>query len=365
MEKDQINMTILKLVSKTFSFMSEPHRKNLAGVLSAFFYSKKFSLRDFSSYLPGESSVKHKLKRLKYFFDTVKFSDDFWKSFVKTIFCLPYFKLRRRKYITLALDATTLKDDFWILAVSITFCGRSIPIYIKMWKDVNVSYNYWERVKEVVKKLKKILPKNFKYEIVADRGFQGEEMFSLLKEEGLDFIVRINGAYSAKTSEGNMFIQLPLFDNGMYRDVTLGKTNPTSDLNLAITSKIGEDGEEKKWYLATTREGYEETIDTYATRFWIEESFKDLKSVLGWETYTKKVPQKKYMEGMVILSCLSYALQISIGGGIPVSESEEDKTSVLARLRHVLNGTKELAKNSIFKFLALFSSSWYRVRLVY
>jgi len=45
--------------------------------------------------------------------------------------------------ITLALDATTLKEDFWILAVTVSFNGRGIPLYLKCWKGVNESYLYY------------------------------------------------------------------------------------------------------------------------------------------------------------------------------------------------------------------------------
>ena len=52
--------------------------------------------------------------------------------------------------------------------------------------------NYWDRVKTVLTELKEILPKGYKFEIVSDRGFQGDVMFQMCKELGIDFIIRIN-----------------------------------------------------------------------------------------------------------------------------------------------------------------------------
>jgi hypothetical protein len=66
---------------------------------------------------------------------------------------LPGFKIRKRKYISILLNATTLKDDYWILAACISFEGRSIPIYLKMWSGANEPYDYCKRVIKFMKNI--------------------------------------------------------------------------------------------------------------------------------------------------------------------------------------------------------------------
>jgi hypothetical protein len=308
---------------------------------------------DISTSLSGDTTTKHKHKRLIYFLDSINIDINFWKSYSLAIFSLPGFKFKKRKMITLALDATTLKDDFWILAVTISFNGRGLPLYLKCWQGVNESYNYWNRVQSVLRDLKEILPKGYLFEIVADRGFQGDKMFQMCKELGIDFIIRINDSYKVKLSNGQEYIQISLFNDGYYITESLGKESQTPDMNLCVNSKVLENGAVAKWYLvANKRElSQEAMVERYSTRFWIEEGFKDLKSRLHWERYTEKIPQKERLTKCVAISCLSYAIQTAIGNQIDMSDSDRKRTSVFNKFRQsIRRGTEEL-KQIILNFI--------------
>jgi hypothetical protein len=318
----------------------------MADLITAFLTNTSFALWDIASSLSGNTATKHKHKRLIYFLDSLTIDTDFWKSFSLAIFSLPGFKFKKRKIITLALDATTLKDDFWLLAVTISFNGRGIPLYLKSWKGVNESYNYWERIRLVLKELKEILPKGYLFEIVADRGFQGDVMFKMCKELGIDFIIRINDCYKVKVN-GVEYVQLSIFNDGYYITESLGKKSQTPDINLCVNSKILENGEVAKWYLVSNRRelSQEAMTERYTTRFWIEEGIKDLKSKMHWECYTEKIPQKARLEKCIIISCLSYAVQTAIGNQIEMSASERKRTSVFNKFRQsIRRGTDELQR---------------------
>ncbi|MFB6258842.1 MAG: hypothetical protein ABEH38_09120, partial [Flavobacteriales bacterium] len=85
--------------------------------------------------------------------------------------------------------------------------------------------------------------------------------------------------------------------------------------------------------------------ERYTHRFWIEESFKDLKSKLHWERYTKKIPEKDRLMKCITVSCLSYALQTALGGQLKMGEKERLTTSVFNKFRQAIRrGTEELEK---------------------
>jgi hypothetical protein len=112
-----------------------------------------------------------------------------------------------------------------------------------------------------------------------------------------------------------------------------------------------------KWYLATNRETtQQEAVFKYKQRFWIEESFKDLKSKLHWEKYTKKKPKQGRLQKCIIVSSLSYCIQTAIGKELKMSESEKKTTSLFNKFRQAFRrGTEELEK-VIFKFSAYIST---------
>lgn len=338
------------ILKRTFPQYNKYSQQTLAELLLALFSHQRLTLRHIASRLLGTTNVKHKLKRLQNFLDKLTLDESFWQSYVQTLFCLPYMKLRSRKKITLLIDATSLKDDVWILAASISYRGRSLPVYLKQWKGVNTHFDYWERVEEFAHQLKELLPDDLDYELIGDGGFEGARMFALCRRMGWEQVIRINGSYSIKTPGGQEFIQLSLFDDGHYRQVIIGKTNPTEGMNLAVCSAPTS---ERRWYLATTVDPGKAAGD-YKQRMWIEQTFKDLKSVLKWETYTAKFPAHRRLEKLVALSCLSYGFQLCLGTQVSVPPSEEKKTSLLQRFRHIYSSAYRKTKQIYNQMVAAF-----------
>lgn len=341
-----------KLVNSTFKHLNKSQQKNMADLLTAFLFNSSFALWDIASGLSGDTSVKHKNKRLIYFLDTLTIDTQFWKSFCLAVFSLPGFRFKSRKVISLALDATTLKDDFWILAVSVTYQGRSIPILIKSWKGVNENYDYWARVRTTLAQLKSILPKRYQFEILADRGFQGDKMFQLCNELEMDFIVRINDNYRVKLQNGQEYIQLSLFNDGYYPNVSLGKESQTENINVCVNSIETEDGQSRQWFLASNRDmGKEEMVDRYKGRFWIEESFRDVKSKMHWEKYTEKIPNHDRLIKCIVVSSLSYALQVALGNQLDRTNFEKMSTSLFNKFRQTIRRGTQNLEEIILKFI--------------
>ena len=355
------------IVKKCFNLLNVSQQKNLADLMTAFLSNTSFALWDISSSLSGNTATKHKHKRLIYFWDSISVDKKFWLSYSLALFSLPGFKFKRRKVITLALDATTLKDDFWVLAVTISFNGRGIPLYLKAWKGVNESYDYWGRVKIVLKDLKEILPGGYSFEIVADRGFQGDTMFQMCNELDIDFIIRVNDSYKVKLYNTSEYIDLNQLSDGYYVTESFGKKSQTPAINLCVNSKTLENGTVAKWYLVSNKIGLSQDImtDRYATRFWIEEGIKDLKSKLHWEKYTGKIPEKERLIKCIIVSCLSYAMQTALGNQIQMSASDRKRTSIFNKFRQsIRRGTEEL-KRIILNFINIINIYIIRTKVYY
>lgn len=330
-----------------------------------FFYNRSFTLWEIASCLSGETTTKHKHKRLIYFLDQLVLDRAFWRSLIIMVFSLPGFRFKSRPYITLALDATTLKDDFWLLAVSVSYRGRAIPIYLRSWPAVNSSYDYWERVGQVLRELKELLPARYRFELVADRGFQGGKMLELLAALEWDYVVRVNGCYRMREADGSEWVQLNLFADGWYEQVTLGKTSQLGPVNVAISSTDNEEGGQARWYLMSNVSDAEHAVSSYQRRFWIEEGFKDLKSKLGWESYTKKVPARGRLTKCIAVSCLSYAIQTSLGSQIRLSASEQRKTSVFNRFRQAYRRSNQKLQDIITRFIAMISTYLRRTKVAF
>jgi hypothetical protein len=106
-------------------------------------------------------------------------------------------------------------------------------------------------------------------------------------------------------------------------------------------------------------------ISSYCRRFWIEESFKDLKSKLKWESYTKKVPAKDRLTKCITVNCLSYAIQTSLGSQLSLSPGERKKTSVFNSFRQAYRRSSQKLEKIITKFIAMISTYIRRTKVAF
>ena len=320
---------IHKILSLHFDSLPKPHLKTLSDLIVAFFFHDNFTLRDIAAHIPSPTHVKHKLKRLQNFLDRLNVDEEFWRGHVRLIFTLPYFYPIRRKKIVLLMDSTTLRNKYWVFALSVTYRNRAIPVYMGIWEGVKKKYQFWDRMREVIEMGKKILPSRYEYEIVADNGFGGNMMWEICDEMGWDYVTGINYTTSGEKIEGAEHVQLSLFHRN-----PIEKPNLKKGVNLVTTERNG-----NRWYLATNREDRKEVLMDYKEIMWMEKSFRDLKVRLKWEKFTEKLPLKHRIEKLLIVSVMSYAIQLSLGGMVDVPRNEEESKTIISRFRHIYLNT--------------------------
>lgn len=134
--------------------------------------------------------------------------------------------LDKNKIVFINVDFTTKKDQFVILSASIPFKNRGIPLYFTMrtYPKIKGKLNHKKMELAFIKGLKHMLPKNYRYVIVADRGFCTSRFINLCIEEGFDYIIRAITNLNVRLEE-NQKTNLKLI------------TNPKLDLeNVYISS---------------------------------------------------------------------------------------------------------------------------------
>jgi len=145
--------------------------------------------------------------------------------------------------------------------------------------------------------------------LVLDREFSYEDLFSDMVSEGINFIIRLKAGNKPKiVNETGERISLllspgkPEYHRGVYYK---GKI----EVNLA--GKWDKGFSEPMWVISNLPP--EEALEIYAKRMKIDESFRDLKSLLNLE----KIMNKKQinMEKMIALVLLAYTIGLLLGEG--------------------------------------------------
>lgn len=184
--------------------------------------------------------------------------------------------LSENDFVFINVDFTTKKDKFLILSASIPFENRGIPLYFTMRAYPKTAGKLNQKKMELafIKALKHLLPKKYKYVIVADRGFCTLRFINLCLEANFDYIIRsitnLNICLDSKKTNLKNIHKSPLDLEDIYI--------PTWQINtrLITNTKKG-----KIWRLFTSlKEENKSVIMQYVKRFNIEKMFQDQKSSL-------------------------------------------------------------------------------------
>jgi hypothetical protein len=188
--------------------------------------------------------------------------------------------------ITLSMDRTEWKKrQRWVntLMVSLTFEGRAIPLYWKVWDQKgNSSFDDWKDVLAPV--ITTLQSKEWladrPIEVTADREFGSPQLSQWLKTQfDVDSILRIkksqylgDGDVSEKLA--HLLDYFPKGATQSYPNVTITKEN-LFRMNVTIT---WDEKYEEPLIIASTLDKPRTSLNKFEKRFYIEPMFKDCKS---------------------------------------------------------------------------------------
>ena len=208
-----------------------------------------------------------------------------------------------------------LKDKqlgFQIMVLSTPYHGRAIPFSFITYSSKTIGDQMSSRNMEhgkAIGELKELLGDKV---LVLDREFSYESMFEEMVTAGIRYVIRLkvgNGVNILNEMGDKVSLTVGIGEEVHHRGVYYkGKV----EVNLA--GKWEKGFSEPLWVVSSEKP--EEAIDIYSRRKKIDESFRDLKSLLNLD----KIMNKKQinMEKMVALVLLAYTIGFLIGEEIRV-----------------------------------------------
>jgi len=259
--------------------------------------------------IPGAQKHKHRLKRLWRFISNHLVQPEQLMGLWIT-WCIR--TLVPRDYIPIALDWTTLPGNLPCLMAAIPFHGRAIPL---VWQIVPFGSlkDSQNRIEErLVARLRHLLPVNKRIILVADRGFGRATFVQFLLDQQFLFVLRLRADVIIATETGKKQrvrdIRLQPTISQWFPRITYRNDGVVAGINLCAVVAHGSDD---PWILVTNLRKPGTTIARYASRFQIEEWFKDMKHELGIDGLRTK--NLKRIRRMIFLSCVAYGITLLIG----------------------------------------------------
>ncbi len=258
--------------------------------------------------VPGSLKHKYRLKRFWRFVSNPRIQTGqlqlLWCRWVISAF-VP------GKYLTVALDWTTLPGNIQCLMASVPYAGRAIPL---LW--VTTTYRAFKdsqnRIEErLISSLKTIVPEEKRIILVARAS-----LVNFLIKLNILFVLRVKADVIVTTKEGKKInlrkLKIKVGRIKWFEVISYRADGKVEKVNLAVTLAEPKPGEkEDSWILVTNLRKAETAIQNYKLRFDIEEWFRDLKTELGInDLQTKNLDR---VRRLVLVSALSYGLLMLVG----------------------------------------------------
>lgn len=209
----------------------------------------------------------------------------------------------------------TLKDGktkgFWALVLATAYRGRAIPCGLITYSSKTIAAGLDSRNLNHFRAFEGLKDLLGERPVVLDREFSYLELLEKLVEEQVNFVIRLN-----------LGSQPPKFWDGDGREVVL----TLSRGETVVYNRIWYKGKVCVNLIGTWGKGFKDPLwimtnleakegqRIYFARMKIEESFRDLKSLLGMTKLMNK--QQQIMEKMLALLLLVFAIGLLIGEGL-------------------------------------------------
>jgi len=288
--------------------------RKAAEIGQALLAARSLRLTDIAAHMSGSSDASY--KRIQRFVKQVDPREALWRLFQEkaeyvigdpTEIERP--QARKTSYVGTLKDGKT--KGFWALMLATPYRGRAIPCGLVTYSSKTIATQADSRNLNHFRAFEEMKDLLGERPLVLDREFSYLELLLNLMEERVNFVIRLklgsnppkfwdaDGQEVALTiSPGETVIHNQVWYKGQ------------ACLNLVGMWKKG--FSEPMWVM--TNLDAKEGQRIYFARMKIEESFRDLKSLLGMTKLMNK--QQTYMEKMLALLLLVFAIGLLVGEGI-------------------------------------------------
>lgn len=322
--------SIRNSLHNVFSNLRKTARENLSLVIACLVQSESCQTPNIITKMAKYLGTSYKTNEVKLqrFLDSKEFMVDnkLFRCYIKMVLKL----FEEREYtkkgsqIAINIDFTTKKDKFLILVASIPFFGRGIPIYFSL-RCYPIKKDMLDQVKmerAFLRELQRLLPhEQYKFVIVADRGFGNIRFMKDCIKFGFDYIVRTteNKYFRIDNEESHkQKIKDVKGNNHDYEKIRLETEKFETRLIMSM-----KEGAKERWSIFTSlrKSTFDEITKQYGDRFKIEKMFQDEKSS-GFKIEQLKI--KSYSRFKRLLFCIFVAqtLTMFVGDWIEGGENE-------------------------------------------
>lgn len=309
-----------KIVSSHFPNLSLPEITGLATWSFGMVITGSSSLTRVSEFIAkinGEKSntVRRRLKEWYLDSDTKKGEKrrelDVDQCFVPLLKWILSLWNSEEKWLPLAIDATSIGQNFTVLSLHVLYQGCGIPVAWKIVKGTEKG-SWKPHWLHLFQSLKNTVPPDWQVIVSADRGLYADWLFEEICALNWHPFLRINhqGTYQIRGEQEWRCLDTLVPNIGMSWSGTVScfKSNP---LNCTLLARWDE-GYKDPWLIVTDLEPEQGNVFWYGFRSWIESSYRDLKSD-GWQWHKTRLREPARAERLWLAMAVATLWTVTMG----------------------------------------------------
>ena len=216
---------------------------------------------------------------------------------------MPRPQAKKSEYVGTISDGKT--SGYWLLILATPFHGRAIPCHAVSYSSKTINDEATSRNRHHFEAFAQIRELLGDKPLVLDREFSYLELMEVLVFEGINFVIRLKEGPKFTDQQGKL----------VALSICKGETrilNKVFYMGKVFVNVIGiwREGFSKPIWVMTNLDA-RQGLDIYFQRMKIDESFRDMKSLLGLGKLMNK--RRDHMEKMVALLLIAYAIGLWLG----------------------------------------------------
>ena len=218
--------------------------------------------------------------------------------------------------IYLALDASSLWDEFVIVRLALVYRGRALPLSWVVLKQKSTMVAF-ENYKHILKAAATILPKKCSVLLLADRGFDDNDLFCAARDLGWGFRIRLKKSlkiHRVSKPSCNVGELMPAKGSALFLHKVWITDRIFGPVHLALAHAKTRNGYEE-WAILSDDPTNLHTFDEYALRFDLEENFLDDKSA-GFQLESGEIRNSGALERLALILATATLYLVSTGTAV-------------------------------------------------
>ncbi len=219
---------------------------------------------------------------------------------------MPRPQARRTAYVGILKDGQT--KGFWLLTLATPFRGRALPFHFVTYSSKTISEEESSRNLKHLHAFAAIKDLLGEKPLVLDREFSYLELLENLTAERVHFVIRLqlgsHPPHLTNAQHQTITLEIAPGDTEMYRQIYYKDC-----VKINVIGVWTKGFSEPLWVMTDLKA--EAGLDIYFQRMKIDESFRDLKTLLHLDTLMNKKPE--LMEKMIALVMLAYSIGVLTG----------------------------------------------------